>query len=59
MESDLKITQDNNHYNYINNISYGMIKYFASKHTSIISFLWVYSKCEIKKYDFWIFSEKN
>jgi hypothetical protein len=36
-----------------------MIKYFPSKHISIISFLWVYSKCEMRKYDFWaIFSEK-
>jgi hypothetical protein len=47
MESDLEITWGNNHYNFIK-ILYSTIKYFAPKHISIISFLWVYSKREIK-----------
>jgi hypothetical protein len=40
---------------------YSTIKYFSSKHVSIISFLWVYSKHEIKKYDFLgdIFRKEN
>jgi hypothetical protein len=55
MESDTntlkcpEITWDNNHYSYINNILCSMIKYFASKHLSLISFVWVSSKHEIKK----------
>jgi hypothetical protein len=57
MESDLEIIWDSNHYTYINNILYGTIKYFASKHTSVISFLWVYSECGKKK-KLIIFSEK-
>jgi hypothetical protein len=60
MESDPEITRDNNnHYNYINNILYSTIKYSAWKHISPVSFLWVYSKSEIKEYDFfYIFRKK-
>lgn len=48
MENVPKTTWDNNHYNYINNILYSKIKYFASKHVSIILFLCVHYKNEIQ-----------
>jgi hypothetical protein len=36
-----------------------MIKYFASKHIPIISFLWEYSKCEIENIFFGSYFQKK
>jgi hypothetical protein len=44
-----EVAQDSNHYSFINNILYSTIKYFPSEHLPVVVFLWVYSKCEIKK----------
>jgi hypothetical protein len=43
---------------YTNNILYSTIKYFASKHISIISLLWVYSKQNKKNSIFSYFQKK-
>jgi hypothetical protein len=53
------VTWDNNRCNYINNILYRKVKYFSSKHITVISFLWVYSIHEIKKYDFLSYFQKK
>jgi hypothetical protein len=57
MEIDHDIARNNNH-NCINSILYSTIKYFAQKPILVISFSWVYSEHEIKKYFFGYFQIK-